>query len=303
MYPKRIPTETVVVQLNIPAAMQISHLKKLCSLFGKVNDIECSTSAAATKKSFAIIEFENTWWATFRRFRYKDYALLICSMDFYFVFDYSFLDHDFYDFGHDTTFTAVNKFNECYQNGRFLSDLLNILVGAWNESQWVKDEFISFSFWSNEDDLVSQGHIEISTRFKKKQWNNQQSILWESYARVSDLHILLCLCRFSMWTMPITVLFDQMSALRLAYTQEDLYTQVVCVFSLKIFELFWKISFIHQGNGRQKISDGNKPAKYWSIGFESTHEENISSFSRLNVTQFQNGWLKHIPLNFYSRKL
>lgn len=54
---------------------------------------------------------------------------------FLFVFDYSFLDHDFYESMYDATFTAAYNFNECYQNGRFLSDLLSILVGAFNESQ------------------------------------------------------------------------------------------------------------------------------------------------------------------------
>lgn len=60
-----IPTETVRVQLNnIPATMQKSHLDKFCSLFGKVNEIEYSTTAATTTttiNSFAMIEFENTW--------------------------------------------------------------------------------------------------------------------------------------------------------------------------------------------------------------------------------------------------
>lgn len=47
-------------------------------------------------------------------------------------FRISFIDNDFYNCFYDTPFTPGININECFQNGKFLTDLLNILIDTRN---------------------------------------------------------------------------------------------------------------------------------------------------------------------------
>lgn len=58
MAAEKTSTKTVAIKLkDIPSTLHNNDLNNFCSLFGKVNCVKYST----TKKSSAIVEFENNW--------------------------------------------------------------------------------------------------------------------------------------------------------------------------------------------------------------------------------------------------